>query len=158
MVPQEPMLFSGALRRNLDPADKKTDDEIWDGLRSCGLSALVTNLEGGLQADVKDTGSNFSLGERQVFCMARALLHGTRILCLDEATANVDPENDARIQRMLRSQFMEHMVLTIAHRLHTVMSADRIMVLDAGRLIQFDSPQRLLETPGPFLELAREPG
>merc|ERR550514_2443085 len=113
---------------------------------------------GGLGAKVEDGGSNFSLGERQVLCMARALLRGTRVLCMDEATANVDPENDAKIQRTIREEFKDCVVLTIAHRLHTVMDADRILFLQAGQLLQFDTPAKLLEVKGPFQELAREAG
>lgn len=157
-VPQDPLLFSGTLRHNLDPADERTDDAILDGLKRCGMAEFVDRLDGGLAAKVAEQGSNFSVGERQVLCLARALLRDTRVLCLDEATANVDPENDARIQRTIRVEFASCTVLTIAHRLHTVVDADRIMVLEAGQLKQFDAPQRLLQIEGPFQAMAIEAG
>merc|ERR1712048_1411118 len=103
-------------------------------------------------------GKNFSVGERQVLCLARALIRDTRVMCLDEATANVDPENDLRMQRTLRAEFKECTVLTVAHRLHTVMDSDRIMVLEQGTLVQFDAPRELLSVTGPFLDMAKDAG
>jgi len=107
---------------------------------------------------VAEGGSNFSVGERQVLCLARALLRDTRVLCLDEATANVDPTNDAKIQHVIRTELAKCMVLTIAHRLHTVMTADRVMVLDQGQLVQFDAPKKLLQEQGLLKDLAANAG
>eukprot|EP00929_Paragymnodinium_shiwhaense_P073946 TRINITY_DN37804_c0_g1_i1.p1 TRINITY_DN37804_c0_g1~~TRINITY_DN37804_c0_g1_i1.p1 ORF type:complete len:1351 (-),score=287.90 TRINITY_DN37804_c0_g1_i1:350-4306(-) len=157
-VPQDPLLFSGTLRENLDPTGQHSEAELSDGLARCGLSELLARLDGGLEAQVSAQGSNFSIGERQVLCLARALLRGTRLLCLDEATANIDPENDARIQRAIRKEFSDSTVLTIAHRLHTIMDSDRIMVMDTGELMQFDAPRKLLESPGVFQSMCQEAG
>lgn len=158
IVPQDPMLFSGDLRKNLDPVGTVADDEIWQALRRCGLDKLVEGLEGQLQGSVSDGGTNFSVGERQVLCLARALLRNPKVLCLDEATANVDPTNDQRIQKVLSQEVAKCLVLTIAHRLHTVMNSDRIVVLDQGRLAQFDTPAALLSQPGIFQSLAMDAG
>lgn len=158
IVPQDPILFSGPLRKNLDPIGRRDDAELWGALRRCHLAELVQGLKGGLDAAVKDGGSNFSVGERQVLCLARALVRNSRVLCLDEATANVDPVNDRRIQCVLAGEVQECMVLTIAHRLHTVLASDRILVLERGRLGQFDSPEALLQTPGLFRDLATAAG
>merc|ERR1712139_409280 len=127
---------------------------MWVCLKRCFLTELVSELDGGLSANVEPGGTNFSVGERQVLCLARALLRNSSILCLDEATANVDPVNDQKIQQILQTQMEDFLVLTIAHRLHTVMHSDRIMVLDRGKLAQLDSPKNLLEMPGIFQDLA----
>ncbi|CAE8665052.1 unnamed protein product [Polarella glacialis] len=158
IVPQDPLLFSGALRRNLDPTEERSDAEILEGLTRCGMQQIFSRLEGGLEAHVAEQGGNFSLGERQLLCLARALLRGAKVLCLDEATANVDPENDARIQQTIRTGFASCTVLTIAHRLHTVMDSDRIMVLDSGELAEFDAPAALLARPGKFQSMAEQAG
>eukprot|EP00746_Dinoflagellata_sp_MGD_P144534 gnl/MRDRNA2_/MRDRNA2_77248_c0_seq2.p1 gnl/MRDRNA2_/MRDRNA2_77248_c0~~gnl/MRDRNA2_/MRDRNA2_77248_c0_seq2.p1 ORF type:complete len:607 (-),score=109.67 gnl/MRDRNA2_/MRDRNA2_77248_c0_seq2:409-2118(-) len=158
IVPQDPVLFSGPVRRNLDPLNVCSDEDIWRCLQNCFLTELVEGLEGGLNANVEPGGSNFSVGERQVLCLARALLRSSSILLLDEATANVDPVNDQKIQQILQTQMQELLVLTIAHRLHTVMHSDRILVLDAGKVAQFDSPKTLLGTSGIFQDLATKAG
>jgi ABC-type multidrug transport system fused ATPase/permease subunit len=158
IVPQDPILFSGTLRKNLDPLGVRSDEAISQVLRQCSIMDLVSGMSGGLEATVSAGGSNFSLGERQVLCLARALLRRTRVLCLDEATANVDPVNDQRIQHILQEEMQDILVLTIAHRLHTVMHSDRILVLDAGRLSQLDAPGALLEQPGIFKSLAEQAG
>jgi ABC-type multidrug transport system fused ATPase/permease subunit len=158
IVPQDPILFSGKLRRNLDPLENCSDHVMWDALKRSSLSELVESLPGGLNANVADGGSNFSVGERQVFCLVRALLRGTQVLCLDEATANVDPTNDARIQRILQEDVAHCVVLTIAHRLRTVLNSDRILVLDGGHLAQLDTPQELLSKQGVFRDLAHHAG
>merc|ERR1712178_336708 len=119
---------------------------------------MLKNLDGGLDAHVAEQGGNFSVGERQVLCLSRALIRGTRVMCLDEATANVDPENDLRMQRTLRAEFKSCTVLTVAHRLHTVMDSNRIMVLEQGSLVQFGPPSELLSVSGPFLAMAKESG
>jgi len=154
IVPQDPILFSGHLRKNIDPTGASDDVAIWKVLKRCSLEDLVQGLQGGLAAAVDEGGANFSVGERQMLCLARALLRDSAVLCLDEATANVDPISDEKIQRVLANELDTCLVLTIAHRLHTVLHSNRIVVLDRGRLAQFGSPQELLAQPGIFKELA----
>mmetsp|Transcript_2532 Transcript_2532/g.7268 ORF Transcript_2532/g.7268 Transcript_2532/m.7268 type:complete len:1279 (+) Transcript_2532:108-3944(+) len=158
IVPQDPVLFSGILRGNLDPTSSVSDEDIWEALRRCGLEDVVRSLDGGLSASVSEGGRNFSVGERQVFCLARALLRRTRVLCLDEATANVDPTNDKRIQHVLSEEVRGMLVLTIAHRLHTIINADRILVIEKGRLAQLDTPVASMKEPGLFRDLALQAG
>ncbi|CAE8624104.1 unnamed protein product [Polarella glacialis] len=158
IVPQDPILFSGELRKNLDPLGVRTDAEVWAALKGCSLCVLVESLEGGLSAKVAEGGINFSVGERSVLCLARALLRESRVLCLDEATANVDPTNDKRIQEVLSQGLQDCFVLTIAHRLHTVLTCDRILVLERGYLAQSGPPASLLAQPGIFKELANQAG
>lgn len=134
------------------------DESIWQCLRSCGLAELVESFDAGLDTLVADAGKNLSQGERQVFCLARALLRKTHVLCLDEATASVDPVNDARIQRVMSTAVSDVMVMTIAHRLHTIIGCDRILVLDGARLAQLDTPRSLLRQPGIFKHLAQKAG
>jgi len=157
VVPQEPLLFTGELRRNLDPEGGRSDSEIWDVLRRCALQELAEGLAGGLGAHIV-AGGSFSLGERQVLCLARALLRGACVLCLDEATANVDPESDARIQRLLVEELGHCTVITIAHRLRTVLGSDRILVLDMGTVAQLGHAKELLVQEGLFRSLAEAAG
>jgi len=158
IVPQDPILFAGQIRKNLDPLGARSDEEVWMGLRRCNFEDSIRGLEGGLLFPVSEGGSNFSVGERQVLCLARALLRDARVLCLDEATANIDPKNEKRIQEVLTQELVNYMVLTIAHRLHTVLKSDRIIVLDAGSLAQLGAPRELLETPGILKDLAAQVG
>merc|ERR1719215_976171 len=158
IVPQDPILFEGGLKQNLDPEGQRSDADIWASLKRCSLSDFVMDLEGGIEAKVSEGGNNFSVGERQVLCLARALLRDASIICLDEATANVDPVNDKRIQDILSTQLSECLVLTIAHRLHTILGGDRILVLEKGRLMQNGPPAELIEGEGIFRELAIEAG
>ncbi|KAI8472504.1 MAG: P-loop containing nucleoside triphosphate hydrolase protein [Monoraphidium minutum] len=149
LVPQDPVIFSGSVRSNLDPfGQAASDGVIWEALRRAGIDGLVRGLGAGLDSSVQEGGSNLSAGQRQLLCMARALLRSSRILVLDEATSNVDSASDALIQATIRGAFAECTVLTIAHRLHTIADADRVMVLDQGELVEFDSPAALMEVPG----------
>ncbi|XP_061396384.1 probable multidrug resistance-associated protein lethal(2)03659 [Musca vetustissima] len=147
IIPQDPVLFSGALRFNLDPFDERTDEEIWRALDDVKLKSYVKSLEGGLSTRVFDGGSNFSMGQRQLICMARAILRHNKILIMDEATANVDPETDKFIQEAIHTKFDKCTVLTIAHRLHTVMDNDRVLVMDAGSAVELGHPYQLLQNP-----------
>lgn len=146
LVPQDPVVFSGSVRLNLDPfGEASTDDELWQALRQAGISGAIEGLPGQLDADVSEGGSNFSTGQRQLLCMARALLRKSHILFLDEATSNVDSVTDAIIQKTIREAFRNCTVLTIAHRLHTIIDSDRVMLLEKGELAEFDTPAVLLE-------------
>ncbi|XP_075154249.1 red dog mine [Haematobia irritans] len=151
IIPQDPVLFSGTLRYNLDPLDDCRDDDMWRALEDVELKSHVSTLIGGLNCRMYDGGSNFSVGQRQLVCLARAILRKNKILILDEATANVDPETDKLIQKTIRSKFSACTVLTIAHRLHTVMDCDRILVMDAGQVVELGHPFELLQKPGGFL-------
>eukprot|EP00898_Chlorokybus_atmophyticus_P006293 jgi/Chlat1/6665/Chrsp49S06158 len=145
LVPQDPVIFSGSVRSNIDPfGEAQTDAQLWDALQQAGLAASVSALPGGLDASISESGSNMSTGQRQLLCMARALLRRTKVLILDEATSNVDSVTDGVIQSTIRSAFASCTVLTIAHRLHTVIDSDRILVLDKGRKVEMDHPAALL--------------
>ncbi|XP_017474879.1 PREDICTED: probable multidrug resistance-associated protein lethal(2)03659 [Rhagoletis zephyria] len=144
IIPQEPVLFSGTMRYNLDPFDEYADAKLWEALEEVKLKSVVSELPSGLQSRISEGGSNFSVGQRQLVCLARAILRENKILVLDEATANVDPQTDALIQLTIRSKFKNCTVLTIAHRLHTVMDSDKVLVMDAGRAVEFGSPFELL--------------
>jgi len=144
IIPQEPVLFSGTMRYNLDPFDEYSDEKLWHSLEEVKLKDVVANLPTGLETKITEGGSNFSVGERQLICLARAILRDNRILVMDEATANVDPQTDALIQATIRNKFRDCTVLTIAHRLHTIMDLDKVLVMDAGRAVEFGTPFELL--------------
>lgn len=151
IIPQDPVLFSGTLRYNLDPMDERSDEEMWKALGDVELRSYVSTLIGGLNCRMYDGGSNFSVGQRQLVCLARAILRHNKILIMDEATANVDPETDKLIQQTIRSKFAHCTVLTIAHRLHTVMDSDRVLVMDAGEVRELGHPYELLQRTGGYL-------
>ncbi|EDX04221.1 GD22416 [Drosophila simulans] len=144
IIPQEPVLFSGTMRYNLDPFDEYSDEKLWRSLEEVKLKEVVADLPSGLQSKITEGGTNFSVGQRQLVCLARAILRENRILVMDEATANVDPQTDGLIQTTIRNKFKECTVLTIAHRLHTIMDSDKVLVMDAGRAVEFGTPYELL--------------
>ncbi|ESO93730.1 hypothetical protein LOTGIDRAFT_105097, partial [Lottia gigantea] len=145
ILPQDPILFTGSLRMNLDPFEEHSDEELWTALEHAHLKTFVSGLPEGLNFECDEGGNNLSVGQRQLLCLARSLLRKTKILVLDEATAAVDMETDDLIQKTIRSEFKDSTVLSIAHRLNTVLDYDKILVLDNGEIIEFDSPQSLIE-------------
>ncbi|CAL8381916.1 unnamed protein product [Arctogadus glacialis] len=147
IIPQDPVLFLGSVRYNLDPFNKHSEQELWFVLEKTYLKDLVSGLPGKLQAEVMRNGENFSVGQRQLMCMARALLRNTKIILLDEATASIDAETDALIQTTIREAFEGCTTLTIAHRINTVLQADRILVMEQGQVVEFDSPDVLRQKP-----------
>ena len=159
IIPQNPVLFAGSLRMNLDPFTQYPDSCVWKALRLAHLGPMVEGLEHGLEHQVSEGGENLSVGQRQLVCLARALLRKSKILVLDEATAAVDLETDRLIQDTIREEFTGCTVLTIAHRLHTVMDYDKMMVLDMGRLREYDTPAALMQDPATlFHRMGNEAG
>eukprot|EP00708_Paratrimastix_pyriformis_P001688 GAFH01000298.1.p1 GENE.GAFH01000298.1~~GAFH01000298.1.p1 ORF type:complete len:336 (+),score=105.20 GAFH01000298.1:223-1230(+) len=148
IIPQDPVLFSGTLRYNLDLAMAHTDAEIWAALGKVYLKDFVAASKDKLDMLITEGGTNLSVGQRQLLCLGRALLHTSKVVVMDEATANVDSETDNAIQRTIRECFVDRTVIIIAHRINTVMGCDRVMVMDAGKVAEFDSPQILLSNPG----------
>jgi ATP-binding cassette subfamily C (CFTR/MRP) protein 1 len=145
IIPQDPVLFTGTLRLNLDPFEKHSDQEIWQSLELAHLKAFVSSLEAGLSHQVSEGGDNLSVGQKQLICLARALLRKSKIIVLDEATAAVDIETDQLIQTTIRKEFKDCTIITIAHRLNTILDYDRVLVMDRGQVAEFDSPQALLK-------------
>ncbi|XP_076004927.1 ATP-binding cassette sub-family C member 4-like [Genypterus blacodes] len=159
IIPQDPVLFTGTMRKNLDPFNQHTDEDLWNALQEVQLKSVVEELPGKLHTVLAESGSNFSVGQRQLVCLARAVLRKNRILVIDEATANVDPRTDELIQQTIREKFRECTVLTIAHRLNTIIDSDRILVLDAGSIHAYDEPYTLLQDQaGIFYKMVQQTG
>lgn len=175
IIPQDPTLFSGSLRTNMDPFNQFTDDDVFTALRRVQLlsnevtvppveintnhNEVNTNVFKDLQTAVTEGGKNFSQGQRQLLCLARALLKRSRIVLMDEATASVDFETDKAIQNTISTEFADSTILCIAHRLHTVIEYDRILVLDQGEIVEFDSPLTLINNSDTvFYKMCRNSG
>ncbi|CAL1686665.1 unnamed protein product [Lasius platythorax] len=147
IIPQDPILFGGTIRSNLDPFQQHADCDIWSALEKTQMKDRVSLMPGNLDASVGFGGNNLSVGERQLLCLSRALLHSAKMLILDEATAAVDPETEATVQNTLQNEFADCTVLTIAHRLQTVVTCNRILVMSDGKVVEFDAPTVLLSRP-----------
>ncbi|KAF9968528.1 hypothetical protein BGZ70_002765 [Mortierella alpina] len=159
IIPQDPTLFAGTVRHNLDPFETQSDKDLWEALERAHLKDHISTLPGGLSFEVAQNGENFSVGQRALICLARALLRKTKVLILDEATAAVDVETDDLIQKTLRREFKDRTVLTIAHRIKTVMDSDKILVLEKGRVQEFEAPKVLLQKHDSlFYQLAEQAG
>ncbi|KAJ7286214.1 hypothetical protein C8J57DRAFT_1446843 [Mycena rebaudengoi] len=163
IIPQVPELLTGSLRKNLDLFEQYDDETLNNALRASGLFALQSEMDEGkltLDSEISSGGGNLSVGQRQILALARAIVRGSKLLILDEATSAIDYKTDAVIQSSLRNELASDVtILTVAHRLQTIMDADKIMVLDAGRIVEFDSPQELLQNPhGLFRALVDESG
>ncbi|XP_022973222.1 ABC transporter C family member 2-like isoform X3 [Cucurbita maxima] len=144
IIPQSPVLFSGTVRFNLDPFNNHSDADLWEVLERVHLKDFIRRSTFGLDAEVSESGENFSIGQRQLLSLARALLCRTKIMVLDEATAAVDVRTDALIQKTIREEFKSCSMLIVAHRLNTIIDCDRILVLEAGRVLEYNTPKQLL--------------
>lgn len=149
IIPQDSHMFEGTVRENLDPFAEHSDERLWRVLELSNLKETVERLDGGqgLESPVSEGGGNFSAGQKQLICLGRALLNPSKVLLLDEATAAVDVQTDKIIQETIRREFKEKTIITIAHRLNTVMDSDRILVLDHGEVKEYDAPETLLQKP-----------
>ncbi|GMH17185.1 hypothetical protein Nepgr_019026 [Nepenthes gracilis] len=157
IIPQDPTMFDGTVRGNLDPLQQYSDHQIWEALDKCQLGDLVRAKAGKLESTVAENGENWSVGQRQLFCLGRALLKRSSILVLDEATASVDSATDGAIQKIINREFKDRTIVTIAHRIHTVIDSDLVLVLSEGRIAEYDTPSKLLEREDSFFSrLVRE--
>ncbi|KAH9677397.1 ABC transporter C family member 10 [Citrus sinensis] len=157
IIPQDPTLFNGTVRYNLDPLSQHTDQEIWEVLAKCHLGEAVREKENGLDSLVVEDGSNWSMGQRQLFCLGRALLRRSRILVLDEATASIDNATDMILQKTIRAEFADCTVITVAHRIPTVMDCTMVLAISDGKLAEYDEPMELMKREGSlFGQLVKE--
>ncbi|CBI22568.3 unnamed protein product, partial [Vitis vinifera] len=157
IIPQDPTLFNGTVRYNLDPLSQHTEQEIWEVLAKCQLQETVQDKEEGLDSMVVEDGSNWSMGQRQLFCLGRALLRRSRILVLDEATASIDNATDLILQKTIRTEFANCTVITVAHRIPTVMDCTMVLAISDGKLVEYDKPTDLMKKEGSlFGQLVKE--
>ena len=133
IIPQDPFLYSGTIRDNLDPLGQYRDDEIWTALYSCNINILVDTL-GGLDAELSEGGGDLSVGQRHLFCLARAVLNKKNILCMDEVTANIDNQTETVLHELMDTAFKYTTVLHVAHKLSSIKNFDRVLVMDGGRI------------------------
>uniref|UniRef100_A0A8B9GHU7 Multidrug resistance-associated protein 7 n=1 Tax=Amazona collaria TaxID=241587 RepID=A0A8B9GHU7_9PSIT len=157
VIPQDPFLFSGSIRENLDPQGKRTDAELHEVLEQCHLWDTVIQM-GGLDSELGERGKSLSVGQRQLVCLARALLTQAKVLCIDEATASVDQKTDQLLQQTIRQRFAGKTVLTIAHRLNTILDSDRVLVMQAGKVAELDSPTCLSQKDGSLFQRLLQSG
>lgn len=156
IIPQDPVLFSGTLRFNLDPFKQYTDVELWTALEHTNLKSFVEQQPRQLNSIIDEGGQNISVGQRQLVCLTRAILRKSCILVLDEATAAIDLNTDALIQRTIRDKFRHSTVITVAHRLNTIIDYDEVIVMENGQIKEFDSPKALLQNKSSlFYAMAR---
>ncbi|GJQ66878.1 hypothetical protein Trydic_g7901 [Trypoxylus dichotomus] len=144
IIPQNPIIFSGTIRSNLDPNREYDENSVWRALEDVGLKTLIMGLDSGLEHKIHDGGSNFSCGQKQLICLARAALRNNKIVVFDEATANIDLQTDILVQETIKKKFGHCTILMIAHKLNTVLDSDKVMVVDNGQIVEFDEPEVLL--------------
>jgi len=157
VIPQDPTMFTGSLRFNLDPENRISNDRIVEVLKEAQLEDLLNKNEKGLDQELTENGGNLSSGERQLICICRAILRSSKVVILDEATANIDVVTEQKIQRLIEMEFKESTMIVIAHRLNTIINSDKVMVLSFGEILEFDSPQNLMSDPASeFSELLKE--
>jgi ABC-type multidrug transport system fused ATPase/permease subunit len=145
LIPQDPVLFKGTIRSNIDPFNLNSDEQIWNAVKSSSLYEFVSDKEDKLEYIVEGGGLNMSVGERSLLCLARAFLRRPKVILLDESTASLDEESDAIIQETVRDLFKDATIISIAHRLKTIIDNDVVMVMDQGQILEFDSPHNLLQ-------------
>ncbi|XP_046589574.1 ATP-binding cassette sub-family C member 10 isoform X2 [Neodiprion lecontei] len=156
IIPQDPFLFLGTIRENIDPLHQYPDSQVYKALEKCKVHSLVHRM-GGLGAVLDEGGKNLSAGQKQLFCLVRAVLHNAKILCIDEATANVDQQTDKYIQTTIKSSFRSATVITIAHRIRTILHCDRVLVMGDGEVLEFDEPDILMQdSTSYFYQLASQ--
>lgn len=159
IIPQDPVLFAGTLRWNLDPFEEHSDDALWKALEQAHLKDFVASQELALDHEIVEGGDNLSAGQRQLVCLTRALLRHSKVLVLDEATSSVDLDTDHLVKETIRTEFRDTTIITIAHRLHTIMDCDRILLLSTGEIVEEGSPEELLQKEDSlFLAMARDAG
>ena len=151
VIPQDPVLFAGTIRTNLDPLEEFTDNQLWSSLEEVNLKTTISNLPSGLDSSILESGSNFSVGQKQILCLVRAVLKRSMVVVLDEATAFVDLETDKLIQATIKKRFQQSTVLKIAHRLDTVMDSNKILVIDDGCVVEFGRAEELLRNSEGYL-------
>ena len=159
IIPQDPFVFEDTIRINIDPYSKYKDEDIWNALEVCNLKDYVSNLPDKLEHQLESEGSNLSLGQKQLFCIAGAILMRPKIMVFDESTSAVDQTSDLLIQKVIETQFADSTVISIAHRLNTIAGYDRVIVLDQGALKEMDTPRALLNDQNSlFYQLAEASG
>ncbi|XP_042518170.1 ABC transporter C family member 3-like isoform X2 [Macadamia integrifolia] len=157
IIPQDPTMFEGTLRSNLDPLEEYTDEQIWEALDKCQLGDEVRKKERKLDSAVTENGENWSMGQRQLVCLGRVLLKRSKVLILDEATASVDTATDYQIQQTISQHFSGSTIITIAHRITTILDIDMVILMDNGLVLEYDSPAKLLQIKSSsFAKLVKE--
>ena len=140
VIPQVPFLFKGTVRQNIDPFGSASDEQLWRAIEESGLKNHIKSLEKELDTNIENISESFSVGQRQLLCLSRALLRRNKFLVLDEATSNVDMQTDSFIQNTIREKFVDTTVITIAHRLNTIADYDKVIVMEQGRIVEQGSP------------------
>jgi ABC-type multidrug transport system fused ATPase/permease subunit len=153
LIPQDPILFEGTVRTNLDHTNTKSEEDIWDALSCCGLAEYVAGLPDKLDSQIDESGSNFSAGQKQMICLARSILKSPKLMVMDEATSSIDSTSDELISKIILNDFKDITVISIAHRISSIIAFDKILVLDQGNLVEFDTPLQLLKNKGLFYEM-----